>query len=140
MDDLSPDVSSVSIGWHIDHSLKVILAITDSLKCSAPGPIPPQLNAKRSYMFLTGRIPRGKVQSPKEVRPPEDIHKEEILAQIRLAKEKLAEWDQIGSKHIFEHHVIGKLHTRKALRFLEIHTQHHLRIIEDIRASIMSEG
>jgi hypothetical protein len=38
----------------------------------------------------------------------------------------------VSKDHFFEHPYFGKLKLKETIRFLEIHTTHHLSIIEDI--------
>jgi hypothetical protein len=47
-------------------------------------------------------------------------------------RNSLLELESISNNHYFEHPFLGKLKKKAAIRFLEIHTNHHLKIIEDI--------
>lgn len=132
MNQQSSDISAVPVAWHLDHSLKVIIGVYDSLEISAPQRVGLQLNASRAYMYLTGSIPRGRLQSPSSVLPPDIITVQAINEQIETARARMQSWNTLERDLCFEHDVVGKMNTRQTLRFLEIHTEHHLKIIRDI--------
>jgi hypothetical protein len=62
----------------------------------------------------------------------------DIYQQLTAAKEALDKFSTLDKRHYFNHPVFGILNRNRSLRFLKIHTRHHLRIIRDIVAS--SEG
>ena len=43
--------------------------------------------------------------------------------------------ENISKDHYFEHPFFGKIKRKETIRFLEIHTNHHLKIIDDILKS-----
>lgn len=69
-------VSESTIGWQIDHSLKVINGIIGILKGSKD-----EENSKLTllgrFCLTTSYIPRGRGKSPKQVLPPKEIKKAE---------------------------------------------------------------
>lgn len=126
-------VSKSTIGWQIAHSLKVIYGVTKTVAKSKPKDYKWQFNFTRIVIFTTGKIPRGKAKAPKAVRPEEaKITKEELLGFIEKSKKAIQTALDADPKAFVEHPFFGLLKRDKAIRFLEIHTEHHLKIIRDI--------
>lgn len=130
----SPEVSKVDVAWHLDHSLKVVNSIHDALAGSDPRAYRPRFNPLRAFVFATGKLARGKGKAPEATRPPATIRTEDIEEQLKIARRYLSAITHLPEKSHFEHPAFGVLHRDRALRFLEIHTNHHLSIIEDIIA------
>jgi hypothetical protein len=83
-------------------------------------------------LFTIGYFPRGKVKAPKYVRPPEIITIEDLNEQIQLAYQNI-ERLKLADKHAhFKHFIFGLLDKKRTVRFLQLHTNHHLKIIRDI--------
>jgi len=131
-DKISPKISSSNVAWHIDHSLKVIQRVCNFLIESDPKDYEWKFNKWRSIIFLTGIIPRGKAKAPRQVRPPEVISIEDVKTQLEEVHQLLKTTEKLPLKSNFDHHIFGKLHLKKTIRFLEIHTNHHIKIINDI--------
>lgn len=125
-------ISKVNVAWHLDHSLKVIIGISKQLIRSDISDYKPDFNLARSILFTLGFIPRGQGKSPKIVRPPETILIEDITSQMDMAKELVAGLKDLPKNAHFKHPVFGILNKSKSIRFIEIHTKHHLKIIDDI--------
>lgn len=125
-------VSKSDVAWQIDHSLKVINLVCDTLLKSNPKEHKSKLNKWRLLFFTLGGFPRGKVKAPKFVRPPEIISTEDLNNQIQLAYKNI-ESVRLANKHAhFKHFIFGMLHKKRTVRFLKLHTNHHLKIIRDI--------
>lgn len=131
-DVISPEVSAVDVAWHLDHSMKVVLKLYQALKYSDPAAHRSAFKPVRSLVFTTGRMPRGVGKAPKSVLPPENIVTEDIVRQLNEVRALLTKFPELDAKQHFEHPVFGVLKRKRAMRFLRIHTRHHLRIIEDI--------
>ncbi len=131
-DSLDKEVSKVAVAWHLDHSLKVINAIYDSLQDSNPSTYKKKFNIARTFSFTFGYIPRGRAQSPKSVLPPDTIKTDDIVSQLAIARDKLLIMDNLDDKSNFNHPVFNSLNKKQAKRFIEIHTRHHLKIVRDI--------
>lgn len=125
-------VSKSNVGWHIDHSLKVLLEVINALKNSNPEEYHWKFNKTRFIIFTIGFIPRGKGKAPKSVRAFEPIIKNDLNDQIETSKSALKILNNIDKKANFNHPYFGKLNLKQTIYFLEIHTKHHLKIIDDI--------
>ena len=129
---INPAVSSSSVGWHVQHSLMVISGITNQLKKSDPLLYKYSFNKLRTLVFLMNKIPRGKGKSPSVVNPAEVLSALDLQGMVESSK-IIVEELKIFPKHShFNHPYFGMLHLNSSLKFLNIHTHHHLKIIKDI--------
>lgn len=128
---LNLEVSASNAGWHIEHILLVIEKIIEALKTAEPKNYKWQFNLIRSIVFATHKIPRGKGKSPKAVLPK---NYDAVMLTEHYAKveRKVDELESISKDNYFKHPVFGDLRLLKTITFLEIHTKHHLKIIDDI--------
>lgn len=129
---INPSVSDKGVDWHIDHSLKVILYASKALIASNPAEYKWKFNKWRFLIFLKGSFPRGKAKAPKRVTPKEVITTTEIEQQLAEAKELIVNLKNLPKKSNFEHPIFGMLKRDKSITFIEMHTQHHINIINDI--------
>lgn len=125
-------ISAKGIDWHLDHSLKVIIAVCGQLKKSDPSAYQWKFNTIRVFVYAFNFFPRGKGKSPKSVLPPENILKEDIENQLDLARKELASIINLPAKSYFRHPYFGFLNLKKTKKFLNLHTLHHLKICRDI--------
>jgi hypothetical protein len=125
-------VSNVNIGWQIDHSLRVTNQVISALVRSNPEEYKPRFNWRKYYIFFTKRIPRGKVRAPKGILPTEEITESSLLLSIELAYENLRLLETLSPNHFFTHPFFGQVNVRETKVFIQIHTEHHLKIIRDI--------
>jgi hypothetical protein len=128
----NPAISKESIGWHIYHNLKVINGVYQATKASKPENYKWRFNFTRLVIFLRGSIPRGRGKAPKQVLPPANIQLSDIEHQLVEARQSAAEFPQLNPKANFNHPFFGMLNLKKTLRFLQIHTDHHIKIMRDI--------
>jgi hypothetical protein len=85
-------------------------------------------------LFTLGFFPRGKAKAPKHVRPPEVILKEDLISQIELAKTNINLISTLDDNAYFKHKLFGNVNTPRIYRFLSMHTNHHVKIANDIIA------
>lgn len=106
---LNPAVSNATIGWHIDHSFKVINKITDSLENSNPLKYKWIFNIKRFVVFFKNEIPRGVGKAPKQVQSYNEV----ILDDIKSEQQKLIVSIEVLKKCVskvnFNHPIFGML-------------------------------
>jgi hypothetical protein len=126
-------VSEKGIHWHIDHSLRVISGICSKLKHSDPNAYKPKFNVLKLGIMTTAIIPRGKAKAPKKVLPPEDFDSTEIQELFSKVEHQLKSIEKLDKNHFYSHHIFGDLNLKKSVKFMGIHTHHHLKIMEDIR-------
>ncbi len=131
-DQKDPEVSKVDVAWQLDHILKTINRITEALEASNPSDYSNSINAARIFSLTAGYIPRGRAQSPDVVRPPEVILTEDIYVQLQEARANINTLNILDENTNFEHPYFGQLSKAQAIRFMEVHTKHHLKIVDDI--------
>ena len=66
------------------------------------------------------------------VLPPEQILEVDMQMQLQHAYANLKQLELLPENIFFDHHIFGMLNKQETLRFLEIHTNHHLKIVNDI--------
>tara|TARA_R110002126_G_scaffold65104_1_gene166168 strand:- start:1600 stop:2073 length:474 start_codon:yes stop_codon:yes gene_type:complete len=125
-------VSKSTVGWQLDHALKVFNAVSKWTENSNPQEYKRKFNFWRSVLFPLGYFPRGKVRAPKYVLPPEIIKNEDLNAQLQTARTHIENLKTLPEKAYFKHFIFGMLSKKQTLRFLEMHTKHHLKIVNDI--------
>jgi hypothetical protein len=129
---LNSAVSSASVGWHLQHSLMVMNGVLGTLERSNPADYKWGFNKVRLYIFTLGRIPRGKGRAPQVVNPQTEFNVNDAMILIQKSEKKISRIDLLEDTHNFNHPVFGMLNKKRSLRFVEMHTQHHLSIIADI--------
>jgi|TARA_R110002012_G_scaffold233759_1_gene407102 hypothetical protein len=129
---VNTNVSNRGVDWHLDHILRVMASVTSQLKQSNPDDYVKTFNFKRELIFLTKKIPKGRVQAPKHVNTLTEIDKNEVKSLLEKAKENEISFSTIPKNAYFNHPFFGHLNRNQTKRFLQVHTHHHLNIINDI--------
>jgi hypothetical protein len=131
----NPAVSDASVAWHIEHTLLAASKMADAVAHSNPAEYRWQFNWRRTMVFTTGRIPRGKAKAPKAVIPQLIPDAATLAAGLTALRNKLHHLSMLQPKHYFLHPYFGALHVKHTQKAIYIHTQHHLKIINDIIGS-----
>jgi hypothetical protein len=128
---INQNVSSVNVGWHIEHSLLVIIKIIQSVSKSDPNNYKWKFSLPRAVVFTMNKFPRGKGKAPDIVKPKQ-LEKTDYDALFAEAKQALARLKNVDKDQFFLHHVFGNLNKKNTFIMLDIHTKHHLKIIREI--------
>ncbi len=131
-DKMNEQVSSVSVGWHLEHSLKVINVVVENLKQSDPLEYRRRINLSWIYIVLRGGIPRGRGKSPKIVKPEGVISRDRLKANLLKCQHQIELLESFHNNCHFAHPYFGILNVKSTKKFLKIHTRHHLSIISDV--------
>lgn len=134
IDQSEPSVSAASVGWHIQHTLLVITQIIKVLKSSDPSRYKKKFNLPRTVVYFMGRIPRGRGKAPQTVVPGSISNALELSGQFNDVRNAIAELPSIAANKYMTHPYFGDLNTKQTATFLLIHTEHHLKIVNDIIA------
>jgi hypothetical protein len=92
------------------------------------------------WLVLTLKwIPRGRGEAPKDA-VPESAEKEPVAAELRAYRERVEalgdRLDEVAAaRGSAGHPFFGGLTPARWLRFLEVHHDHHLKIVADIRTA-----
>jgi len=134
-DSLSTAISSWSVYQQVDHLLTVCERVLHRLTTDKGETQLKPLTLLGRATLWTGWIPRGRADAPAEVLPA-SRSKAELLQLLTQLGAVLAEVKD-SAKPIccsgFHHPLLGYLTGTQWLKFLTIHTKHHLKIIRDIR-------
>ena len=125
-------VSNATVGWQIAHSLKTIFEIVQAVKKSDSNTYYWQFNKSRGFIKILNFIPRGKAKAPKVVLPAENINEQDLYNSLQKVRESLSDWDKLDKNKYFLHPFFGNLNKKNTVWFLQLHTKHHLKIINDI--------
>lgn len=125
-------VSQVSVGWHIEHSLLVLIKMISAVEHSNPADYKWKFNLKRLMVLALGKIPRGRAKVPDSVKPAAETSMANITGLLEKAKQKVELFEQLSHDKFFTHPVFGDVRVKQSRRVIAIHTHHHLKIINDI--------
>ena len=130
-DMLNSAVSSVNVGWHIEHSLLVISKIIETVVNSDPAKYEWKFDFKRNFVFFLGKFPRGKAKAPQVVIPVQNSQPD-FDALFSSTRAAIIQLQNAQKNQFFVHPIFGKLNKKDTFTMLDIHTKHHLLIIQDI--------
>ena len=131
-DEINLQVSKSSVGWHIEHTLLVINVIITGLKNSNPVEYKWKFNLSRLFVFTLNKIPKGKGKAPDRVQPKNIFTTESLKNHLTLTSDKIKELNNLNTNQFIDHPVFGNLNLKSTIKFLHIHTHHHIEIIDDI--------
>ncbi|MCD9856040.1 DUF1569 domain-containing protein [Epilithonimonas sp. JDS] len=125
-------VSKASVGWHLEHLLLILNSSLKGLTMTNPKDYNPKFSLKKFVFLNFGMIPRGKIRAPKQFIPLEVPTRESILKLINRAKERLKAVENLPEKSFITHPFLGDFDRKTTFRFLWLHSNHHLKIVDDI--------
>lgn len=132
----APRVSAWSVAQQLDHVTKVLERSLETLLVSEVR-LERGINWIGRLLLGVGRLPRGVGKSPAAVRGVErraaDLQRTVIRIRELLARLAAAKVVTASGAPVYRHPYFGGLTPAQALRFLAVHTDHHLRIVADIR-------
>lgn len=90
-----------------------------------------EVNTERLEQLAQGFFPRGGT-SPANLVPPDDLTKGRLVQELdsSLAAMNALEQLNFGPSNKFDHVYYGPLNAVQWLRFAQLHTKHHLELIE----------
>jgi hypothetical protein len=125
-------VSKASVGWHLEHLLLILNSSLKGLTMTDPADYKPAASLKKFVFLKFGLIPRGKIKAPKQFFPLEIPTRESITKLINLARKRLEAIRELPEKSFITHPFLGDFDKKTTLRFLWLHSNHHLKITDDI--------
>ena len=130
----NPEISSSDVGWHVEHILLTMNAVITAAKESNPENYKWSFKFLKLVVFTLKSIPRGRAKAPQVV-APKTYNEESLNKHLKIAHTNLEDLKNLPSNKYFSHPFFGDLKLNKTLEFLEIHNNHHLKIIDDILKS-----
>jgi hypothetical protein len=130
-EDYNPEISKSNVGWHIEHILLTNKMILEAVEKSNPADYTWSFKLSRIVVFTMNKIPRGRAKAPKVV-VPKTYDEQTLLEHLKIVTLKIQGLENMSSDKYFDHPYFGNLRLNKTIKFLEIHTNHHLEIINDI--------
>ncbi|MDQ6756131.1 MAG: hypothetical protein M3004_04265 [Bacteroidota bacterium] len=127
-------VSKSSVGWHVEHMLLTINAVINELKKDNMAKYKGTFSIRKLYVFAFEKIPRGKAKAP-DIVVPLKFNEETLQTHLANTKSNLQNINTINKHNYFPHPYFGHIKVKPAIKFLAIHTIHHLKIIDDILAN-----
>ncbi len=125
-------ITHSNVGWQIDHSLRVIRGVAKQLEDSNPSEFTSKFSFAKFVIMATKYIPRGKAKAPKSVQNENQITEETIREFLEKTKTQISKIENLDKNSHFPHPYFGNLNKKEAIRFIGIHTEHHLKIIRDM--------
>lgn len=94
-------------------------------------------------LLKRGVLPRGQAQSPRMVRPPEQIDPQLFDTWLNDARQgfqalRPEQWTERSLK--IPHQILGPLDAQQWLRFALVHTHHHLQIAHEVLQAVGAQG
>lgn len=130
-----PGVSGWSAAEHLDHNLKVALAVLGRLVDEKPIDGLKRLSFIGHLVLMSRFIPRHKVKAPSRVKPVlatiDELHAELDALDVLIARVSASDWKGPRAPWV-PHPYLGGMDTPQSLRFVTVHTNHHLKIVRDI--------
>ena len=136
---VKPDLSGWSIGEHLYHITLAnasIPKLIERLKAGTLGNEEDQPKPEQVGILEQGYIPAGR-DAPKRVVPPAELNSELLnrdFNRMRAATQRIEPLlDELATiNRRFPHMFFGPLSATEWVRFMEVHTRHHMNIIEKI--------
>ena len=124
-------VSAWSVGMHIQHCALAVADIARQLlNCDEkPAGTPTSIGW---LVLKTRKIPRGGAQAPDGTTPKPGLSAFALDGMLTLSQTLVEQVPEAMEDAWFKHFALGVLIRDRALRFIEIHNDHHLAIIDDI--------
>jgi len=130
-----PHVSSWSIGMHVQHCVLAAVGICRVLESSRAPPPRTWRTLVGRFVLWRGRLPRRRATAPPVTVPEVELSSTQLEALLGGAASVLEQARALPADSWFGHFALGTLRRDEALRFIDVHTNHHLRIVAEILAA-----
>jgi len=133
----APRISGWSVGEQLDHATQVLVSGFSLLDAGQEPTRQGEINLTGRILLGLGWLPRGVGKSPKGVLP-KDASAETLRERLEELRHRL---DALAAapgrlddpRPAIQHPYFGVLNPAQGVRFLAVHTRHHLKIVRDIR-------
>ena len=126
------NVSKAAVAWHLDHSLRVLNAVAESMSKSDPTLFRNNFTFIGKICLKIGFFPRGKAKAPEYLKSPEIILEAALVSQLAAARAHIKVIKNLEENAYFRHPLFGHINKKRVFRFMDTHTNHHLKIVKSI--------
>lgn len=109
-----------------------MIGIARSLERSKGAKPTTGFSIERTVVLRFGYIPRGRSRSPEFTKPKASVPVEDLLALLDKSAREIARVPSFDRAAWFHHPLLGPMDRDQALRFVQVHHRHHLKIVADI--------
>ncbi|MDP4797282.1 MAG: hypothetical protein NWQ27_06760 [Crocinitomicaceae bacterium] len=133
-ENVNQNVSRASIGWQLEHLMLVINNVAAAIEKSNPNDYKFKYKPIRFVIMTIKKMPRGKARAPKGVMPNKELTRtsESMQKQLEIARASTQKLYNLDKNQFFVHPYFGNMRRNAAIKFLGIHSNHHLAIVKDI--------
>lgn len=131
-DVINPKISKRGVDWHIEHTLRVLEEVCTFLNTDKAAQLSGNINLTGRILLALKYFPRGKARAPKTVYNKEEVIRENLTPLLNKIKIEVAKIPQLPDTIQMKHPYFNILNKKRTIRFLETHTHHHIKIIQDI--------
>ena len=85
--------------------------------------------------MLFGKMPRGKGKAPDRTISKTEVTRDQLEISYDSALHSLNRLRDLAPDKTFKHPLFGWMLKKDTIKFIGIHTHHHLKIVRDIKAS-----
>ena len=127
------DISKWSIGQHAEHVVRATSALTILVLRNHASEGSNVSEALKVALLKQGFIPRGVAQAPEGTLPAEETDIDALNQLILKTSNRIRRLADVGPDAAAIHPYLGDMKREEAIRFMEIHLEHHLKIMHEIR-------
>lgn len=128
----APEVSAWSVGQHIEHVLRATSSLTVMIFRGRKPEGQCRQRVIKRQLLDQGFIPRGVAQAPDATLPGSKTSPQELLKLLLNTRARVEKLPDAEADSVADHPYLGALDVAEAIRFTEIHIDHHLGIMEEI--------
>ena len=138
-------VSEWSAGQHLHHiaqSNRVIArSIAGLVTSESETDADRRVNLAGITILASGYIPRGRGKAPARLHPPSSLAREDIESAVTASVRSIDGLKELAGiiekrRSRLKHPYLGYLRSSQWLRFMNVHTGHHLRIVRDVEHAL----
>ncbi len=130
----SDAVSAWSVGQQIDHVISATSTFSVLLLRDRRSDGKAEKNAFKDPVLSKGAFPRGVIKAPKGLDNPSQPEPIPLSRAILKCRTRVSKLEGLSAEAVATHQLMGEMSRDEIIRFLIIHLDHHLAIIQDILA------
>lgn len=124
-------VSGWSVGEHLEHVCTVAAGFAVVLITGRGPAFTARMPEHRDMVLVDGHIPRGKIKAPPVAAPKGVESAEAYTRMLDRTHARLKSAAEQPGQRTADHPLLGTMTRNEVLRFVAVHTAHHLAIIDD---------